>query len=153
MKRLEFATIIKGTVSEVWDFFSSPANLGKITPPDMDFKILTPLPDTMYEGMMIAYKVSPFPWLRVKWLTEITQIANKKFFIDEQRVGPYKIWHHEHHFLVIPEGILMTDILYYQLPYGFLGDLMDKLVVHRRIKSIFRFREQVIQKFFQTHVL
>jgi len=148
MRQLTFSTFIKATPEEVWQFFSSPVNLSKITPPEMNFRILTPLPDSMYPGMMIGYHVSPFPGFRMYWLTEITQISEGRYFIDEQRSGPYRIWHHEHHFLASPGGVEMTDILTYSVPFGILGRLLDELLIGRRVDSIFRFRAQRIRELF-----
>jgi len=148
MRRLEFNTILSATIKDVWDFFSSPQNLGKITPPSMDFRIITPVPAIIHPGLFIGYKVSPFPGMRVKWLTEITHIEEYKFFIDEQRIGPYRIWHHEHHFREIPGGVEMRDILIYVLPLGFIGRIIDRLFVRKRINKIFKYREMKIRELF-----
>lgn len=86
------------TLDEAWSFFSSPGNLNLITPDDLDFKILDTLPDQMYQGLMIRYKIKPMLNIPLDWVTEITMIKDKEYFIDEQRKGPYRIWHHEHHF-------------------------------------------------------
>ena len=99
MKTLVNKTVLPVNISEAWQFFSSPKNLSKITPKHMNFKITTDVLDNdTYAGQIISYRVSPLPWLRTTWITEITQVAREQFFIDEQRVGPYKIWHHEHYF-------------------------------------------------------
>lgn len=148
MKRLESTLIIPGSIEEVWDFFSSPANLEKITPRSMNFKILTPLPERMYEGLLIAYKVSPFPFIRVSWVTEISRIRENEYFIDEQRKGPYSIWHHEHHFKVVDNGVEMKDILYYSMPAGIIGKWMEKLVVEKRVRQIFEYREKRVSELF-----
>lgn len=123
-----------------WEFFSSPKNLSTITPDSLDFRVLTELPDKMYPGMFIKYKVKPLLGIPVTWVTEITQVEDKQFFVDEQRVGPYKIWHHQHFFTEIPGGTRMTDIVDYQLPFGPLGALMHGPVVQPRLKEIFEYR-------------
>lgn len=148
MRRLEFISTIPAPLDEVWTFFSNPANLNKITPSEMNFRIITPLPERMYKGMMIGYKVSPLPGLRLTWLTEITQSEDGKLFIDEQRKGPYKIWHHEHHFRVVEDGVEMRDILTYDLPAGFIGRMVDVLLVYKRVQAIFAFREKQIKLLF-----
>ncbi len=148
MRRLEFTTIIPSSIEVVWDFFSNPANLNKITPPEMNFRILTPLPEQMYEGMMIAYKVRPLKGMRLTWLTETTKSKDHELFIDEQRVGPYKIWHHEHHFRQMAEGVEMKDILVYDLPAGFIGRWMDDLLIYKQVTKIFLFREKQIVRLF-----
>lgn len=148
MNRLEFVSILPGSLEKVWEFFSSPENLRLLTPPKMNFLIVSRPQGAMYPGMMIRYKVTPLPGMRVGWLTEITQLRNGEFFIDEQRVGPYKLWHHEHHFLEHPDGVEMRDILHYQLPLGFLGDIVDRLFIEDKVKSIFSFREEAIKRHF-----
>ena len=111
------------SIDEVWDFISSPVNLKEITPDYMGFDIVTEdIPKRMYEGMIIGYKVSPIAGIKTKWLTEITHVVDKKYFVDEQRIGPYKMWHHQHFIEPLPEGgVLMTDIVTYQPPFGFFG--------------------------------
>ncbi len=148
MRRLEFLDIIPAPASEVWNFFSFPGNLGKITPVSMNFVIQTPLSGKMYPGMFIGYKVSPLPGMRISWVTEITHVSEGNYFVDEQRKGPYSIWHHEHHFCEVPGGIEMRDILSYRLPMGFLGKMIDTILVKKRVQAIFRFREQRIKELF-----
>ena len=111
---------IKTTIDEIWEFISSPANLKEITPDYMGFDIKTEdLPDKMYAGMVISYEVSPLLGIKTTWVTEITQVIDKKYFVDEQRVGPYSLWHHKHIIEPLEDGILMTDIVSYQPPFGF----------------------------------
>jgi len=148
MTRFEYTQFVPAALDEVWNFFSSPANLSKITPPEMGFIITSPRQPQMYPGMFITYKVSPVAGLNLNWVTEITQISKMKFFIDEQRRGPYSIWHHEHHFKEVEGGVEMRDILYYCVPYGILGRLADKAFVSNRVKQIFLFRNQKISELF-----
>ena len=103
-------------LEDAWNFFSDPGNLPKITPPWLNLKVTSDLPDKMYEGMIITYKVYPFAGIPSNWVTEITKMKEKIFFIDEQRFGPYKFWHHQHHFKEVDEGIEMEDIVTYALP-------------------------------------
>jgi ligand-binding SRPBCC domain-containing protein len=135
-------------IDEVWDFFSSPSNLSKITPPEMRFLITSPMPDVMYAGMFITYKVSPVFGIKLNWVTEITQIREKHLFIDEQRHGPYKIWHHEHHFKEVKGGVEMHDILYYAIPLGMLGKIAGLLFINKKVRQIFEFREKRIKEMF-----
>jgi len=142
---------IPSNVSEVWDFISSPANLKRITPDHMGFDIITPeLPEKMYPGMIIAYKVSPFLGLKMTWVTEITHIREKAYFVDEQRVGPYSIWHHEHQIKSIDGGVLMTDIVSYKPPFGILGSIANELFIRKQLKTIFDFREKALVDIFGT---
>lgn len=150
MKRIEFFQFVPGNLDEVWDFFSSPANLSKITPPEMGFIITSPPQSAMYPGMFITYKVSPALGIKLNWVTEITQVSDKKFFIDEQRSGPYRIWHHEHHFREVNGGVEMHDILYYQVPFGFLGKLAGLVFVNNKVKQIFNFREKRVNELFPS---
>lgn len=142
MRRLEFTSFIPRPITEVWGFFSSPANLSRITPESMNFRINTQLPEKMYPGMLIGYRVSALRGMRINWLTEITCISEFTYFVDEQRLGPYKIWHHEHHFRQVEGGVEMHDILTYSVPMGWIGKLVDILVVHRKVRSIFSYREK-----------
>ena len=148
MRRLEFVTIIPSSIQNSWNFFSSPENLEKITPKEMNFRITSPLPERMYPGMLISYRVSPLSWMRVNWLTEITHVSEYIYFVDEQRIGPYRIWHHEHHFRETEGGVEMKDILTYRLPMGILGKLIDYLIVNRTVNSIFAYRETRIRELF-----
>lgn len=136
-------------VPEAWDFFSKPDNLAKITPEYMNFKILSKSDaGEMYPGMFVTYTVSPFFHLSLNWATEITQIKEHKYFIDNQIRGPYKIWHHEHHFKAIDGGTEMRDILFYDVPYGFLGRMVHKLFIRKRVEEIFEFREHKVKELF-----
>ena len=140
---------IKASIATAWDFLSNPANLAKITPPELDFNVLTKLPERMYPGMMIAYRVRPLLGIPMRWLTEITHVEEGKFFVDEQRVGPYKIWHHEHHFKDLGDGrVEMTDIITYVIPFGILGDIVQPIIVAPQLEKIFGHREKVVGEMF-----
>ncbi len=141
---------IKASLDEVWDFISSPRNLKEITPKYMGFDIITPdIPDKMYQGMIIGYKVSPVLGIKTSWLTEITQVVDKKYFVDEQRIGPYKLWHHQHILEELSDGnVLMKDIVTYQPPFGFLGAIVNALLIRKKLNEIFEFRNQAVYKRF-----
>ena len=148
MQRFEFIQFVPASLDVVWDFFSSPSNLSKITPPEMGFLITSPEHQGMYPGMFITYKVSPALGIKLNWVTEITQVDHRKFFIDEQRQGPYSIWHHEHHFKEVDGGVEMHDILFYKVPFGIIGKLADLVFVKNKVQEIFRFREKKIEELF-----
>jgi ligand-binding SRPBCC domain-containing protein len=114
----------------------------------MVFEITSEMPDLMYEGMMITYRIKPLLNISMNWCTEITHINNPLFFIDEQRKGPYHIWHHEHHFKEVEGGILMTDILYYDIGKSFFGWIAGHLFVHKKVKQIFEFRYKKLEQIF-----
>ncbi|WP_295671208.1 SRPBCC family protein [uncultured Mucilaginibacter sp.] len=138
------------SLEEAWDFFSSPLNLAKITPDGMQFKITSDYtPETkMYAGMLISYIISPFLGLKMNWMTEITHVKDGEYFVDEQRFGPYALWHHQHHFKVIEGGVLMTDILDYAIPYGAVGRLANAILVEKQVKQIFDYRVGAIERLF-----
>ncbi|MGH7891247.1 MAG: SRPBCC family protein [Thermodesulfobacteriota bacterium] len=128
------------TLKEAWDFFSNPANLADITPPRLGFKMTSEAPERIYPGLIITYTVSPFFGLPVNWVTEITHLKESEFFIDDQRLGPYKLWHHEHMFKEAGGGVEIHDLVHYALPLGPLGDIAHELVVKRQLKEIFDYR-------------
>ncbi len=138
------------SLQEAWDFISSPHNLEKITPPGFGFKIINGvLPEhKMYAGQMIVYKLSPIPGIRLKWVTEITQVSPLAYFIDEQRHGPYALWHHEHFLKEVEGGVQMDDIIHYKIPFGLLGVLANHLFVRKKLASIFAYRKQQLEALF-----
>ena len=140
---------IPATIDQVWDFISSPANLKKITPEYMGFNITSKLlSEKMYPGMIISYKVSPVLGIKMTWVTEITQVKEKEYFVDEQRVGPYSMWHHEHKIEPIEGGVLMTDIVSYQPPFGILGSIANSILIKKQLKEIFDYRVTAVEKMF-----
>ena len=137
------------SVEQIWDFISSPKNLKKITPDYMGFEVTTEnLPEKMYPGMIISYKVSPFPGMKLTWVTEISQVRELEFFVDEQRIGPYKFWHHQHHVKAIDGGALMSDIVHYAPPYAFLGRIANSLLIRKQLMEIFNFRRNRIEEIY-----
>lgn len=140
---------IKSSISEVWDFISTPQNLQRITPAYMGFDICTPdLPNSIYEGMIIAYKVRPVLGIPTTWVTEITHVVPQKYFVDEQRVGPYKLWHHEHHIEEVENGVLMKDIVSYSPPFGLLGQLANAVLIRKKLEEIFNYRMKAFDEIF-----
>ena len=150
ISNLTFEEEIATTIHKAWDFFSSPHNLRNITPDHMKFTITSDHPEggKMYPGIIITYRVSPFFGIGLDWVTEITHVKRNVYFIDEQRFGPYKFWHHEHHFLEIPGGVRMTDRLSYSLPWGWVGRWANSLLVEKEINKIFAFRSKKIKELF-----
>ncbi len=137
-------------LDEAWDFFSSPANLKQITPSHMGFDITSgyTVGDKMYEGMIITYKVKPVLGIPLNWMTEITYIENKVYFVDEQRFGPYDLWHHQHWFKAIDGGVEMQDIVNYKIPFGFLGAIANGLFVAKQLKGVFDYRFNKLEQMF-----
>ena len=145
---LEARQTVAADIDEVWEFFSNPENLAKVTPPQLGFVITSKLPEKMYAGMIIGYKVRPLLNLPLTWVSEITQIKKRKFFIDEQRRGPYKMWHHEHHFREVDGGVEIHDIISYELPLSPFSEPIHRLIVKKKLKEIFSFRETVAKQRF-----
>jgi len=144
LHQLKTTSFVPLSLDEAWAFFSDPRNLATITPPSMGFVIKTESAAKMYPGMIIAYTVRPMLGIPVNWVTEITHVRDREFFVDEQRSGPYAMWHHEHHFKPVEGGVEMTDIVSYRLPFGPVGDMVNALVVAARVRGIFDYREKVL---------
>ena len=136
-------------IEEAWNYFSRPENLDELTPDDMKFVILSDISGIeMYEGMLIKYKVSPFFNIKLNWVTEITKIEPLKYFIDEQRFGPFALWHHEHHFEKAGNGTKMYDKLDYALPFGPIGQLVHRPLVGKKVSEIFNYRAKKLSSIF-----
>jgi len=148
MKQLIQKQLLPISLDEAWEFFATPKNLNEVTPPDLVFKILSDVPDKMYEGLIISYKIQPMLNISLSWHTEITHIKEKQFFVDEQRLGPYNIWHHEHHFKAVEGGVEMTDIVTYVLPFGILGKLVHPWLVKPKLAQIFSYRFKKVDQLF-----
>lgn len=136
------------SMQQAWDFLSDPANLKTITPEHMGFEILDGADRAMYPGQIIQYKVSPFPGINTKWVTEITHMEEGSYFVDEQRFGPYSLWHHKHFITPDGAGVLMEDLIHYKLPFGFLGRMMHGLLVKKQLQRIFEYREAKLIELF-----
>ncbi len=143
---------IPGTIDSVWEFISNPDNLKEITPAFLDFKVLDrPSEKNMYAGMIITYTVKPLLGIPVKWMTEITHVREKEYFVDEQRIGPYHFWHHQHRIEPIEGGVLMTDIVTYVPPFYFLGRLANWLIIRKKLREIFKYRTLAVEKRFGVY--
>ena len=141
---------IPADCAEVWKFISSPSNLKKITPKEMGFNITSKDEKVkMYPGMVITYKVCPLLGIKMNWMTEITQVRELDYFIDEQRVGPFKMWHHQHKLIPDKKGVRMIDLITYIPPLGFIGALANTLIIKNKIKKIFDYRSIAIKKEFK----
>jgi ligand-binding SRPBCC domain-containing protein len=136
------------SMKEAWEFFSTPRNLEKLTPNNLQFKILTCSHDSMVEGQIISYKIRLLPFVWMNWVTEITKVKEQSYFIDDQRSGPYKIWHHRHTFTETKNGVLMQDQVHYLLPFGIIGKIVHFLFVKAQLKRIFQYRKEVLAEMF-----
>lgn len=147
--RLQQLQILPVRISEAWAFFVNPANLPLITPPDLGFRIVSDIPERIYAGMIVSYTVTPFAGIPVNWLTEITHLVEPHFFVDEQRQGPYRFWHHQHLFREVDGGTEMTDIVHYGLPFDPLGRCVAPFV-KTRLEAIFTYRRKTVTRQIQT---
>jgi ligand-binding SRPBCC domain-containing protein len=150
---LETEQYLPISLEEAWAFFSTPNNLAKITPSHMGFKITSGKTDVMYPGQIISYQIGLLPGVKSSWVTEITHVTEERFFVDEQRFGPYSMWHHEHHFEADGEGTIMRDKVSYKIPFGMLGSLMHSLFIKAQLNKIFSYRYELLDKMFnlQAH--
>lgn len=147
---LEYEQNLPISLAEAWDFFSSPLNLAKICPKEMNFKVTSNYKEDtkMYAGMIITYHVSPVFGIKMNWMTEITHVKEHQYFVDEQRFGPYALWHHQHHFTEIPGGVHMHDILDYAIPYSVVGRIANAVLVNKEVKKIFAYRKKSVEELF-----
>ena len=147
---LKTVQIIPAGLEEAWNFFCNPGNLAIITPVQLGFKVIGHDHDTMYAGQLIEYTVKPLFGIPLYWMTEITHIQYKEYFIDEQRFGPYTFWHHQHHFKQVNNAVEMTDIVHYKIPFWFIGDMANTLIVRKKLRQIFEYRYKVIEEKYGT---
>jgi ligand-binding SRPBCC domain-containing protein len=136
------------TINQAWQFLSDPKNLKAITPDYMGFNILSGADRPMFPGQLIQYIVTPIAGIKTKWVTEITHVRDKEYFVDEQRFGPYSLWHHKHFLKEIEGGVEMEDIVDYKLPFGIIGQLFQPLLVAPKLKEIFTYRKQKLIELF-----
>ena len=139
------------SVDKAWEFLSNPRNLKTITPDYMSFNILSGADRAMYSGQIIQYIVTPILGIKTKWVTEITHIENKKYFVDEQRFGPYALWHHKHFIKAIEGGVEMEDIIDYKVPFGIIGQMIHPILVKPKLDEIFNYRTKKLEKLFGVY--
>jgi ligand-binding SRPBCC domain-containing protein len=130
------------TIQEAWEFLSNPKNLKTITPDYMGFIIESGADRPMFPGQIIEYIVTPVLGIKTKWVTEITHVQELRYFVDEQRFGPYSLWHHKHFLKEIPGGVEMEDIIHYKIPLGFIGQLVHPILVKPKLDEIFDYRRK-----------
>jgi ligand-binding SRPBCC domain-containing protein len=153
MHELRTSQFLPISKEQAWEFLSDPKNLAKISPQSLNFKITSKIDSKMYSGQIITYKVHPIFGIPLTWVTEITHIEKPSYFVDEQRFGPYSFWHHKHFIKEVEGGVIMEDIIHYKLPLGFIGRLINKLIVAKKLEFIFSFREDKLNRIFSTNEL
>ncbi len=149
--RIESSQELPITLDEAWEFFSNPNNLEYITPSRNNFEISNSAENFMYPGQIITYSMYPFFFWKTQWVCEITHVKEKEYFIDVQSMGPFKYWHHKHSFKEIEggKGVIVEDVLYYKLPFGFIGKIAHALFIGKRIDKVFQFRREQLKKIFR----
>ncbi len=145
---LQLEQFVPITLEKAWDFFSNPGNLATITPVAMNFTITSGKPAKMFAGQIITYTVNVLPFIKSNWVTEITQVKDFSYFIDEQRFGPYRMWHHEHHFKKKENGVLMYDKVSYKIPFGIFGKIAHVIFIKSKLTEIFSFRIKKLEELF-----
>ncbi|MDH5379825.1 MAG: SRPBCC family protein [Cyclobacteriaceae bacterium] len=139
---------LEKSVDEVWEFLSNPENLSRITPEEMDFKIVNmSIKNQTYAGQLISYRIGLFPGVRLNWLTEITHVNAPDYFVDEQRFGPYSFWHHQHILQEDEDGVTMIDEVNYAIPFGLIGQFIHWIFIKKKLNSIFNYRSDIIKKY------
>lgn len=151
VERLSFKTFLPLDMHQAWSFFSDPRNLKVLTPPSLHLEIQSEekLPQEIYEGMIICYQVQVLPFLKNRWVTEITHLEKHQYFIDEQRFGPYAFWHHQHLFSEDPKGVIMEDVVHYKVPGKILGDLLLSRYVRKELNKVFTYRAKTLEGLFK----
>lgn len=152
LHKIETKQHLNASLATVWNFISSPKNLNVITPSKMNFRIISKTGEVekMFPGQIIEYYISPVLNVRLHWVTEITHVKENYYFVDEQRKGPYAFWHHKHFIKEVDGGIEMTDIVHYQLPFGFLGRLVNSIFVKKQLEQIFEYRRKKLNELFNS---
>jgi ligand-binding SRPBCC domain-containing protein len=148
IQRLYRQQLVSASLDEVWAYFATPKNLDEMTPEDMKFEIVHSGNEKMFQGQLIEYCVQFMPLMKSRWLTEIAHVQEGAYFVDEQRIGPYRFWYHEHRFEAVEGGTQITDQITYDLPFGILGDIVHALWVRGRLKGIFDFRHKKVKELF-----
>jgi ligand-binding SRPBCC domain-containing protein len=145
---LERTQTLPTTLDEAWEFISDPGNLARITPPAMDFRITSAPQAAAYAGQIFTYTIRPLLGISMAWTTEITHVSKPDFFVDEQRFGPYRFWHHQHFFREVDEGVEVRDLVHYLLLHDHLATIMNRLVVAPRLRRIFDYRSAALHAIF-----
>lgn len=143
---------IEASIEEVWDFFSKPENLNELTPPSLHFKTLSGEKEKTYSGQIITYRIRILPFIHIHWVTEIKNVIPYSSFIDEQRMGPYKFWHHYHQFIVTDTGVDIIDTVHYKVGFSFIGEILRHLWIKHKLKKIFDYRKEKIVQLFPSKV-
>lgn len=138
------------SLEEAWPFFSTPANLEQITPAFLRFHITSETPEEIYSGLIITYRIAAVAGVPMTWVTEIKHVEPLRQFVDEQRIGPFRFWHHLHRFRAVEGGVEMEDVVHYVMPWGLLGRLIHRCFIRARLNRIFDFRRDYLAGYFRA---
>lgn len=150
IRHLHREQFVPGEPADIWEFFATPHNLDALTPPRLRFRTVGAVAPRMFAGQLIEYRIGLLPGVWTRWVTEITHVREGEYFVDEQRFGPYRLWHHEHHFAPAPGGMRMTDHVTYEVGWGPAGWLAERLWVRSEVEAIFDFRAKKVAELFRA---
>ena len=146
LHRINRRQLIPISINKAWDFFSNPLNLSKITPPWLNFKVVSGIPQNMHSGMIITYRITPIAYIQTLWVSEITHVNTPTFFVDEQRIGPFRFWHHQHLFKEVGRDVEIQDIVHYAMPLWPVGEIVHSISVGKKVEAIFDFRSKALKR-------
>ena len=146
LHRIHRRQVIPTSILEAWEFFSTPVNLSKITPPWLNLTVISDIPRSMHSGMIISYRITPLPCMSTPWVSEITHVEAPIYFVDEQRLGPFRFWHHQHLFKEVDRDVEMQDIVNYAMPLGPIGEMVHAISLRKKVEAIFDFRQKALEQ-------
>jgi ligand-binding SRPBCC domain-containing protein len=146
LHRIHRRQVIPISLTEAWTFFSNPENLSKITPPWLNLTVVSNIPSSMHSGMIISYRITPMVRVPTLWISEITHVNIPIYFVDEQRLGPFRFWHHQHLFKEVGRNVEIQDIVHYAMPLGTIGELVHAISVRKKVEAIFYFRQKALER-------
>jgi len=146
LHRIHRRQVIPISMTEAWAFFSNPVNLSKITPPWLNLTVISNIPRSMHSGMIISYRITPMASMSTLWISEITHVEAPIYFVDEQRLGPFRFWHHQHLFKEVGRDVEIQDIVHYAMPLGPIGEMVHAISVRKKVEAIFNFRQKALER-------
>ena len=146
LHRINRRQLIPISMTKAWAFFSNPLNLSKIKPPWLNLKVTSDVPKSMHLGMIITYRIKPMAFMPTCWISEITHVKTPTYFVDEQRLGPFRFWHHQHLFKEVARDVEIQDIVHYAMPLGPIGEMVHAISVRKRVEAIFDFRKKALEQ-------
>jgi ligand-binding SRPBCC domain-containing protein len=146
LHRIHRRQVIPISIIEAWKFFSNPVNLSRITPPWLNLTVISDIPRSMHSGMIISYRITPLIRVPTLWISEITHVNMPTYFVDEQRLGPFRFWHHQHLFKEVGRNVEMQDLVNYVMPLGPIGEMVHTISMRKKVEAIFDFRQKALER-------